>query len=93
MQFLNFHSLAVAVLAVSAVGASPTSEHQNSKRNDGECNGTSCNLNPGGLIPSNYECTIGSCVGSGGGDGAFCKSVGTTNDILCPVNCGDRCPQ
>lgn len=36
MQFLNLHSLALAVLAVSAVVASPTdAEHKNSKRNDG----------------------------------------------------------
>lgn len=35
MQFLNLHSLALAVLAASAVVASPTSEHKNSKRNDG----------------------------------------------------------
>ncbi|KAF9641507.1 hypothetical protein BFW01_g1490 [Lasiodiplodia theobromae] len=47
----------------------------------GDCNGTSCKV--AGL---NYDCAAGtSCVGNGGGDGAYCGS--TTGYLQGPYNC------
>ncbi|KAH9988707.1 hypothetical protein F4779DRAFT_624020 [Xylariaceae sp. FL0662B] len=63
---------------------------------NGECNGTSCQL-PGFLgFPANYPCDFGSCVGTGGGDGARCMYEEASKAVFCPVGCrenlGNQCP-
>ncbi|KAI7778685.1 hypothetical protein LA080_001920 [Diaporthe eres] len=46
------------------------------------CNGESCNVN---LVDT--QCTVGSCVGEGGGDGAKCHVMKGWGPAYCPVNC------
>ncbi|KAG6353256.1 hypothetical protein INS49_007555 [Diaporthe citri] len=77
MYFTKLIAVSMALVAFGA--AAPSSEQGKEKRtvSTGECNGTSCRF---GL--ANMPCNVGSCVGTGGGDGAKCGDV--NGNILCP---------
>ncbi|RYP70061.1 hypothetical protein DL769_005100 [Monosporascus sp. CRB-8-3] len=86
---MRFQSLAVfALLSLAAAAPSEDKTGAKKKRANGTCNGTSCRV---GL--ANYECTVGSCVGEEGGDGAPCNYYIGVN-TYCPVDCGGypQCP-
>ncbi|KAG2002138.1 hypothetical protein GB937_009718 [Aspergillus fischeri] len=75
-----------AIFAIVGLAAAAPSQSKIEKRDEhydvGVCNGTSCYVN---FV--NTVCSIGSCVGPGGGDGARCHVMKGWGNAYCPVNC------
>ncbi|KAI1393316.1 uncharacterized protein F4822DRAFT_8255 [Hypoxylon trugodes] len=92
MQF-SLSSLLIALTIASSVAATPTGEatKREAQTGRGDCNGTSCQI-----VFANFECNVGSCAGSQGGDGKPCSVIDNsdgTRTTYCP-GCGDpeKCP-